>query len=90
MYYNYLFTGSPRCGSGFVVRLFRNCGINLGHEVMKPEGIVSWLCANRHLKTGFEWGYKMYENREDKFDKMIHYVRNPKDAIPSLYMENKI
>jgi hypothetical protein len=27
MYYNYLFTGCPRSGSGFIVQLFRNAGI---------------------------------------------------------------
>jgi len=62
-----LVTGFPRSGTGYTARTLRFAGLDVGHEKVGSDGVVSWW----HLLGA------------DKFDKVFHQVRNPIDTISS-------
>jgi|GEM_PF-5333639 len=82
-----LITGHSRCGSGFLSYLFRELGVDIGHEKMGKDGVCSWLFTVKDLYIPWEDKKTSYYV---KFKYLIHYVRNPLDAIPSIVMENEL
>ncbi|MBR8827991.1 MAG: tetratricopeptide repeat protein [Gomphosphaeria aponina SAG 52.96 = DSM 107014] len=82
-----LITGHPRCGSGFLSYLFRELGWEIGHEKMGKDGVASWLLTVKDLNA--PWGDKNLAYYV-KFKYIIHNIRNPQDAIPSIMMENEV
>lgn len=43
----YIGLGHPRCGTGFTASLLRANGVDVRHEDIGPEGIVSWMQVAR-------------------------------------------
>lgn len=82
--------GHPRTGTGYTSALLKSWGLNVGHEVWEEDGIVAWQClipqAEARIKLGGRLPY-MVDNivlDELEFDHVIHSVRDPKTAIPSI------
>ena len=81
--------GHPRCGSGYMAKLISSFGLDVGHEKGTcVDGISSWAFAVAHEPTVGDvpgWG-RGAPGREAylDFDYVIHHVRNPLDALPSI------
>jgi len=77
----YLIIGHPRCGTGFMSKLFKHNDLDVGHEVMGKNGTSDWQYAIPHEKC-FPWTSGV---RQDySFDVIIHNIRDPFTAIPSI------
>ncbi len=77
----YLIIGHPRCGTGFMSKLFKHNGLDVGHEVKGKNGTSDWQYAIVKEKC-FPWTTGSRD--EHKFDMVIHNVRDPFTAIPSI------
>lgn len=77
-----LITGHPRSGTGYCAQLCMAYGLQVGHEVMRENGISSWLFAPL---SNFQPPFHPQEgSRMDfEFDKVIGVIRNPIDIIAS-------
>jgi len=84
-YKEFLCIGHPRCGTGSISYYLNKMGYNVGHEKMMRNGTSSWLLSVSD--TNNPW----CEIVKDKFyfKVIIHVVRNPYTAIPSIMLENK-
>jgi GR25 family glycosyltransferase involved in LPS biosynthesis len=84
-----LAVGHPRCGSGYMGQLFQVFGLNVGHESMQEQGISSWMFAVDDAY--YPYGKNKYSRsrRYTYFKHIIHHVRSPQDAIPSILVENQ-
>ena len=78
--------GHPRTGTGTTTDYINQLGYNIGHEYMKNDGVSSWMLAVDD--NYYPWGNVKNINQYH-FDKIVHIVRNPFDAIPSIILENK-
>lgn len=82
--------GHPRNGTGYTSALLESWGLNVGHEVWKEDGIVAWQAlipqAEGRVKYGGRLPYMTDNIKLDEleFDHVIHSVRDPKTAIPSI------
>lgn len=75
----FLVTGHPRCGTGYMYKLLNAFGYELGHEVIKRDGVSSWLFA---VPNDSIW---IKEKRNDfNFKYVLHNVRNPYTALNSI------
>jgi GR25 family glycosyltransferase involved in LPS biosynthesis len=85
-YKDFLCIGHPRCGTTSISYYLTQMGYNVRHENMGQDGVSSWMLAVED--KSYPWG-----NVQDKFryyfKNIIHVVRNPFDAIPSIILENK-
>ena len=86
---NILAIGHPRSGSGYSSKLLQAFGLDIGHELMGKDGISSWMFAVIDEKNPFALNKYAITRRYTYFQYIIHHVRNPKDAIPSIIRENK-
>ena len=86
MYKEFLCIGHPRCGTGSVAYYLTEMGHKVGHEKMRLNGVSSWMLAVEDVK--YPWGDDINKNRF-YFKNIIHIVRNPINAIPSIILENK-
>ena len=77
----YLIIGHPRCGTGFMSKLFLKNNLEVGHEKMGANGTSDWQYAIQDSKC-FPWTSGVRINYQ--FDKIIHNVRDPFTAIPSI------
>lgn len=88
---DFLCISHPRCGTSYISFLLRKFGYNVGHEYIKKCGISSWMLAVD--SNNYPWGNigndKQRPIYKFKFKDIIHLVRNPYDAIPSIILENK-
>jgi hypothetical protein len=84
-----LVIGHPRCGSAYMSQLMQACGLDVRHEEMGDNGISSWMFAV--VDEDNPWAKNKYalSRRYSVFDHVIHHVRNPVDAIPSIIRENR-
>ena len=84
-----LCVGHPRCGSGYMSRLLGTFELEVGHERMEAQGISSWMFAVDD--AWYPYGRDKYarSRRYTHFRHIIHHVRSPFDAIPSLIVENQ-
>ena len=84
----FLITGHPRSGTGFMSRLMKEYGYNVGHERMKSDGISSWMFTVNEDQVFGDRGI----NRKDfNFNYLIMTIRNPLDIISSTHFtENNI
>ncbi|MCM3735099.1 hypothetical protein M3215_04530 [Bacillus cytotoxicus] len=78
----FLVLGHPRSGTAFMVKLFRQFGYQIGHEIMGRDGISSWMFAVDD--------YQVYTdhtlNRKNfTFDYIIMNLRHPVNIISSSY-----
>ena len=77
----YLIIGHPRCGTGFMSKLFKHNNLDIGHELMGENGTSDWQYAIPNQKI-FPWTNGT--RNEHKFDMVIHNIRDPFTAIPSV------
>lgn len=90
-YCDLLVLGHPRCGSASLASAFRRAGVEIGHERLLAQGMVSWW------HTGFLHGHPTQKIfRKSAIDKpsikagaVWWYIRRPSDAIPSIIIENE-
>lgn len=82
----FLCIGHPRCGTTSISYYLNQMGYKVGHENMDLDGTSSWMLAVKDDK----YPYGNVINIEAyRFENIIHLVRNPFDAIPSIILENK-
>ncbi|HET9481261.1 MAG TPA: hypothetical protein VFP98_05845 [Candidatus Polarisedimenticolia bacterium] len=75
-----LVTGCGRSGTRYTATLLGKCGLNVVHEKrMGRHGISSWLFAAE--STSVPWGPAPSAYT---FEHIVHLVRNPLSAIPSI------
>ncbi len=78
--------GHPRCASGYMATLFNAYGLQVGHEKLLADGISSWM----HVVTDLHMPYGDNASYNTDFRKTVVHVRDPRDAIPSIVLENGI
>ena len=84
-----LCVGHPRCGSAYMAQLLTAFGLDVGHERLGANGISSWMFAVDDDPYPFARNRGAELRRDKHFASVIHHVRNPIDAIPSIMVENK-
>jgi GR25 family glycosyltransferase involved in LPS biosynthesis len=85
-YKEFLCIGHPRCGTTSISSYLTQKGYDVKHEHMGYNGISSWMFA----VADNNYPYGNAKNRLNYYFKnIIHVVRNPFDAIPSIILENK-
>ena len=91
---DYLVIGHPRCGTKSMSSYLNQMNILTYHETFNKSniknenkllGISSWLLAVKDI----EYPYGNIKRNELYVDNIIHIVRNPFDAIPSIILEHK-
>lgn len=88
LYRPLLVLGHPRCGSGYMSKLLQGIGLDVGHEKMGQHGISSWMFAVRDTAP---YAGDVYASTRSlsNYQFIIHHVRDPRTAIPSIILENK-
>ena len=85
-YKDFLCIGHPRCGTTSISYYLKQMGYDVGHENMGKDGVSSWLLSvddNNYPYGNIKEKFRYY------FKNIIHVIRNPYDAIPSIILENK-
>ncbi len=82
--YPLLVIGHPRCASNYIGDVLNACGVAVGHERFKRDGICSWMHVVRDANS--PWGDAHSE--QFSYAATLAYSRHPRDAIPSIAMEN--
>jgi GR25 family glycosyltransferase involved in LPS biosynthesis len=80
--------GHPRCGSGYMGQLLKACGLDVGHERIGQDGISSWMFAVEDEENPFALDSLAATRKNKHFGHVIHFVRDPRTAIPSIIREN--
>jgi len=90
----FLVTGHPRTGTSYVSRFFASLECPIGHERLGAKGMSSWLHAVHNLNTPLfgknnigKYNISRYELAPEH---LLLLVRDPKAAIPSILVENRI
>lgn len=89
-YRKFLIIGHPGSGTKYMTKLFQTYDLNVGHEAIGPNGICSWM-SSHYAPVGHlidVYAFAMPRRFEDKFDVVIHLVRNPWDSIGNILIEN--
>ncbi len=88
-YKEFLCIGHPRSGTRYTSEVLRSFGYDVGHEKMGEHGTSSWLLAvnDRSYPFGDIGNPKSID--AFYFEHLIHVVRNPFDAVPSIILENR-
>ena len=81
----YVGLGHPRCGTGFKASLITKNGLEVGHEVVRENGIVSWMLPGEKYRNPF---YDAIGSLNG-FDNIFLIARSPITAIPSIIPENR-
>ena len=76
--------GHPRCGSGYISRVFRALRCNVGHERLETDGLCSWINAVEDCNPPFGAPVAFASD----FAATLLYVRDPETAIPSIIVED--
>lgn len=78
--------GHPRTGTRFISAKCLSLGLDVGHEALGKDGIVSWLLVKQ--KGPYPFMPSNVEKRP-KYKHLVYNVRNPIHTIPSVvYTEN--
>jgi len=85
-YKKFLCIGHPRCGTSSISYYLNQMGYKVGHENMDYDGVSSWMLA---VKDDIYPYGNIINIDKYKFENIIHLIRNPFDAIPSIILENK-
>lgn len=84
----FLNIGHPRSGTGFISKLFKEFGYDVGHEVLDKDGISSWIFA---VEEDQLWGQVGINRKDYEFEHLVMNIRKPLDIISSvLYTENTV
>lgn len=84
--YPLLVTGHPRCGSAYTAEVFKALGFDLKHERYGADGTCSWL----HVAGDLAAPYGDNDDGVSEFRNVVAYVRDPRDALPSIMLENTV
>lgn len=76
--------GHPRCGTGFTASLIQTAGLDVGHERVGKDGIISWMLPGRRYRNPFGDAIGPI----DEFRNILCTARSPLQAIPSIIPEN--
>lgn len=76
--------GHPRCGTGFTAGLLRSSGVQVGHERLGRDGIVSWMALSG--RESVPWGHAIGPLAEDF--RLFCIARSPLAAMGSILPEN--
>jgi len=76
----FLITGCGRSGTKYITEVLRQCGLDVGHETLGKDGVVSSIWAV------YDSYYPSYHHQGPRphFDTVLHQVRHPLDTIGSL------
>ncbi len=82
----------PRCGSSYASFLLTKLGLDVGHEKIGINGVSSWMLAVED--TDYPWGDIGNKKKSGGinryyFANIIHVLRDPFSAIPSIILENQ-
>jgi hypothetical protein len=72
--------GHPRTGTGYTSKILRKWGLDVLHENIGKDGIVSWFLV-------FETGPFLWQNQfshRPAYDHLIYNVRNPRESLASI------
>ncbi len=72
--YLLLIVGCGRSGTGYISTLLRECGLDIGHEVLGVDGTSNWF-----------WTFDSSINCKYHYKHIFHQIRNPLDVISSWY-----
>jgi hypothetical protein len=78
----FLVLGHPRSGTGYLSRLFRAYGFDVGHEKMGRHGISSWMFAACADTVPFSTDGSV--RADFCFRNIVHVTRDPLTAIASI------
>jgi hypothetical protein len=78
---------SPRSGSASLAQYLNFLGLDIGHEILKKSGIVSWW--NSYNESGGEIYFCRQTGLYFKPKTTIRLLRQPQDCISSLVLENE-
>ena len=82
----FLLVSHPRCGTGFMSEIFKSYGFDIPHERIGKDGTSCWFYGVTDKIPEFGKKYLDGKIRNDfTFKTIIHNVRNPLTAIPSIY-----
>ena len=87
--YDVACVGHPRCGSAYMAHLLTAFGLDVGHERLGAHGISSWMFAADDDPYPYARNRGAELRRDKHFATIIHHVRNPDQAIPSIMVENQ-
>lgn len=76
-----LVTGCARSGTRYMAFILRDCGLDVGHEWVFPDGLTSWLMAADSKVC--PWEASAAANYQ--FKHTFHQVRHPLKVIASVY-----
>jgi len=76
--------GHPRCGTGFTTSLIASAGLDIGHEFVRENGIVSWMLPAERYRNPFNDAIGPLAS----FPNIFCIARSPLAAIPSIIPEN--
>lgn len=81
-----IIVGCGRSGTTYTSKAFSELGLDIGHEKIGKDGVISWsIIGDKSLRP--PWGPTMDEinaaNPTSNID-VVHQVRNPLKAIPSI------
>ncbi len=85
----YAFIGSPRCGSHFVSKFLLSNNIQVEHEALGKDGLCTWQYAVDSDNHPYISDPRCRDNYFVYPKSYILYVRDPKNAIESLILENE-
>jgi len=77
--------GHPRCGTGFTASLLQQHGLDVGHEDVKADGLVSWMQVAKRPSP--PWGNNLTEFPPGA--KVFLVARSPLSALNSVATENQ-
>ena len=72
--------GHPRTGTGFTSKILSKWGLDVGHETLGKDGIVSWFLS---FPTGSYLWQKEFKRRPE-YNHLIYNVRNPRESLASI------
>jgi hypothetical protein len=77
-----LIVGCPRSGTIFAATVLRRCGgLDIGHEKIRSQGVVSWLFSANSAKPA--WGPLPTKYQ---FKHVFHQVRHPLKCIATMHL----
>jgi len=83
-----LIIGHPRTGTAYTGTLLNSFGLDIGHEKMGNDGIVSWMFTVKDLFNPFFQDEYAKSRYFTSFEHTIMCVRDPLTAIASIVREN--
>ena len=72
--------GHPRTGTGYTSKILKKWNVDVGHEYIGKDGIVSWFLTFN--ASDYLWQHE-FDGRPD-YDHLIYNTRDPKTSLASI------